>query len=254
MAALHGLLGSGGVTNRIIALLLRLLPSRRASLVRGLRGLEKGAGSQTILDVGAGDGTFVDTLNRLGWDAEGIEVDQTAVERAQKAGRRVSASELRDLSTQGRRYDLITLNHVIEHVDDPCQLLVDCVAVLSEGGSIWCATPNGESYGARVFGPNWVHLDPPRHRVIFTERSLRGCFHQSGLTSDSIPTQAYASPSLELGASLGLVVGASRLGAPWWVLVFSRIAAPLWQWWTARATRRYSELVMTGRLSKRGTE
>ena len=80
------------------------------------------------------------------------------------------------------------LSHVIEHVSDPEGLLVECHRILKKGGVLSVVTPNIESIGSRYFGRSWLHLDPPRHLVIFNCRTLCSLSVKAGFTDVTIRT------------------------------------------------------------------
>lgn len=83
------------------------------------------------------------------------------------------------------RFDVITLNHVIEHVSDPIELLRSCYRLLKLGGQLWLQTPNIDSLGSRRYGRHWRGLEPPRHLVLFDPVSLRSALHQAGFQRGS---------------------------------------------------------------------
>jgi 2-polyprenyl-3-methyl-5-hydroxy-6-metoxy-1,4-benzoquinol methylase len=113
-------------------------------------------------------------MRDLGWDAEGIDPDPQAIQRATVNGLSIHHATLGEWATPDHRdtYDAVTLSHVIEHFHDPVGALCDVASLLRPGGRIWIATPNLESAGHRYFGRYWRALDPPRHLVLFTVRSL----------------------------------------------------------------------------------
>lgn len=150
----------------------RLLPRRRAYADRLVRHLSRPAARGRLLDVGSGDGSFVAWMRRLGWDAEGLEPDRAAAERAQSAGVPVTAASLEEVSFEPRSFDAVTMSHVIEHLHDPAAGLEACRSLLRPGGTLWLATPNLAGHGHAVFGRDWIGLDPPRHLVVFTRESL----------------------------------------------------------------------------------
>lgn len=61
------------------------------------------------------------------------------------------------------QYDVITLWHVLEHLDDPWKVLDALVEHLRPNGIIVISTPNPDSMQFKLFGRFWVHLDAPRH-------------------------------------------------------------------------------------------
>jgi len=135
--------------------------------------------------VGCGNGAFLKTAQTLGWSVQGIEPDPAAVETARRAGLPVEQGLLVENTFAGRgeeetAFEAITLNHVLEHLHDPMRTLRLCYDLLRPGGVLWMATPNLASLGHRRYGPCWLHLDPPRHLVLFTPRSLKESLSRVG--------------------------------------------------------------------------
>lgn len=135
-----------------------------------------------MLDVGAGAGAFVALMRDAGWDAEGIDPDPESVRAARLSNARVACATVEDVLAEGREetFDAITMNHVIEHLHDPPAVLETCRRLLKPGGVLWIATPNLDSEGHLRFGRDWVHLDPPRHLVLFTTASLKAALVSAG--------------------------------------------------------------------------
>lgn len=77
-------------------------------------------------------------------------------------------------------FDVVTMNHVIEHLADPIGDLRRVRAWLKRGGTLVVTTPNLSGLCHRIWGRAWQHLDPPRHLFIFTEPSLRRVFGAAG--------------------------------------------------------------------------
>ncbi len=161
-----------------------LLPRIRSYLVVSFaRHLGDASGGNTrLLDVGCGNGAFLQCAARLGWDAEGVDSDAAAVAAARAAGCRAMQGNLNELPFEKARYRHITLNHVIEHVDDPIALLRRCFELLAPGGRLWLETPNLRSFGHQVFGAAWRGLEPPRHLVLFDRRSLSFALARAGFS------------------------------------------------------------------------
>lgn len=163
--------------------LVALVPSIRAKAdaqcrhLPRLRPVERG---KRLLDVGFGNGGFLKLAGEMGWNAEGIDFDTKAVEVARAQGLKVRCGSVDELLKQNVQYDVITISHVIEHVQAPCQLLKELYRLLTPGGMLWLETPNLESTGACRFGPDWMALDPPRHLLLFNPQSLRTCLHDAG--------------------------------------------------------------------------
>lgn len=155
---------------KITALPLYLLRAPREAADVPLCYLTQGRGR--FLDVGCGDGSVVQLGRDLGWDAEGIETDPKAAANARSKNLRVHLGELVTHRFPDNSFDLILMNHVIEHVSDPRSLLRECQRVLRPGALLVVLTPNNESWGHARFGADWRGLEPPRHLHIFSARSL----------------------------------------------------------------------------------
>jgi len=137
-----------------------------------------------LLDIGCGGGDYLVLANSIGWNAEGIDPDPNAVANAIAKGcnaRCGSAEE--EISRSEGLYDAITLSHVIEHLYNPIETLRACRRLLRPGGRIWISTPRLQSPGHSRFGADWLHLDPPRHLVLFTENNLTSSLQSAGFTN-----------------------------------------------------------------------
>jgi SAM-dependent methyltransferase len=75
----------------------------------------------------------------------------------------------------------VTLVHVIEHLPTPAALLRRVVSWIRPGGRLFVAYPNPASWQARLFGPAWFHLDPPRHLSLVPPESLIASMEREGL-------------------------------------------------------------------------
>jgi 2-polyprenyl-3-methyl-5-hydroxy-6-metoxy-1,4-benzoquinol methylase len=131
-----------------------------------------------LLDVGSGSGFLVLRARQLGWDAEGLEPDQAAVQAARSHGVPITQGTVE--SHEPRGYDVITMNHVIEHMHEPVDALRACRRALRPDGSLWLATPNIGSLGHRVLRTAWYGLDPPRHLAVFSEPGLAAALAAAG--------------------------------------------------------------------------
>ncbi len=143
----------------------------------------------TLLDVGCGNGKFIRQMRSLGWDACGVDPDPMAVAQGLRAGLNVFQGSIIDLPPDPR-YDVITLNHVIEHVPDPISLLAECKRRLTpRTGRLMIMTPNLNSLGHRWFGRFWRGLEIPRHLMLFSSAALRKCASQARLTVKLLCTE-----------------------------------------------------------------
>jgi len=125
-----------------------------------------------VLDVGAGDGTLVRALERVGRAATGLERGAPGMRDASPA----------DLEQEGTRFAAVVFWHVLEHLRDPADQLAAASRLLLPGGVLIVAVPNAASLQARLFGEDWLALDPPRHLTHLHPDALRTRTHDLGLT------------------------------------------------------------------------
>jgi SAM-dependent methyltransferase len=148
-----------------------------------------------ILDVGSGAGQLLYEMSSAGFQNL-LGVDPYIPEtRVIPPGIRILKGALCDVPG---RYDLLILNHVIEHVADPREMLRQAAGRLRSGGHLLVRTPVAGTRAWRTYGADWVQLDPPRHLIVHTETSMRRIAEEAGfevaaVTYDSTPFQFWAS-------------------------------------------------------------
>ena len=125
-----------------------------------------------LLDIGCGNGAFVGLALKWGWDAEGLEPDPDAASAGRAKGLPITMGSLPNTDYAEASFAAVTMSHSIEHLHDPIACLREVRRILQPGGVLWIATPNVGSIGHKVFGADWVGLDPPRHLVLFHGCSL----------------------------------------------------------------------------------
>jgi len=144
-----------------------------------------------LLDVGAGNGIFLKTMQDLGWEVTGIEPDPDAAQIARDTyGLSVFTQTLDDTDIPHENFDIITMDHVIEHFSDPLAALSKIYQLLKPGGRVVIMTPNTKSLGHSIFKSSWLHLDPPRHFYLFDHNSLETMVKSVGFTIENSRTVA----------------------------------------------------------------
>src|SRR4051794_14216679 len=114
-----------------------------------------GAPRGSLLDVGAGRGRFVAAARRAGWDASGIEPSARGVAAASSAYG--VALERRTLAEAAGAFDVVSLWHVLEHLDDPGAAIAQARALLAPGGMLLIGVPNLGSAQAQIGRDRWFH-------------------------------------------------------------------------------------------------
>lgn len=149
-----------------------------------------------LLDVGCGSGSFVRRALEMGVTAEGCDPDERAVAACLSQGLSVIRGDIYSERLDGKQFDVITLNHVVEHVSDPCKFLERLYELLVPGGLLWIALPNPNSLGLTLFGRGWKGLHPPYHLVIPQRNILYGWLVQAKFTEMKFIRRGLDSPGL----------------------------------------------------------
>jgi SAM-dependent methyltransferase len=149
-----------------------------------------------ILDVGCGGGSFLRLARALGAAVEGVEPSEFGAAEARKNGFPVFHGTVGEYaaSSEAGKFDLITANHVIEHVPDPIGTLASMRRLLTPDGWIWIAVPNAENAIARALHGRWHSTDLPFHLMQFTPGSIALAGRRAGLAVRAQRTESLPGP------------------------------------------------------------
>ena len=156
---------------------LPLLPIRNR-----LGGLPPGSMAPgDLLDVGSGDGAFMFRVQRQGWRVVGVEVNESAVDSARRAGLQVILGDLASAQLDAASFDVVRAWHVLEHVEDPVGLLKLMAGLVRPQGVVIIGVPDFGSATRRMLGARWGGLQPQFHIHHFERRTLRMALEKAGL-------------------------------------------------------------------------
>jgi 2-polyprenyl-3-methyl-5-hydroxy-6-metoxy-1,4-benzoquinol methylase len=198
---------------RWLGLVFYLLPARRANIDFSVMYLANKPGGK-LLEIGCGNGEMLKYLNMLGWQTEGIDVDPVAVEKARSKGLKINLGSLHEQEYNDNIFDAVILSHVIEHVPNPLALLSEIHRILKPGGKISLVTPNTNSFGKGLFGNNWFPLDPPRHLLLFNNKTLLKSAQMAGFNNMTLNTTVREAASVFFASLMLKRNGAYQMGTP----------------------------------------
>jgi SAM-dependent methyltransferase len=196
-----------------------MVRAKNALRLKRLRSMVSGDGA--ILDYGCGDGSFmVEAAGSLPNQMVGYEIAGEYEERTLANGRVVIIrGKPEDLFRSLPACQLITMNHVIEHLPSPIETISQLVRCLAPGGRLEGQTPAADSLERDVFGERWSGFHSPRHTVIFSRLGLKTLLARAGL-NDAEVTGGFNPAGIAVSvATLRQKANApgriSRSGIPW---------------------------------------
>lgn len=134
-----------------------------------------------VLDVGAGGGFFLAAAREEGWDVAGTDLSDAMIAHCNKTfGIRLGRGDFARMHFAPGLYDLVTLWHVLEHVEDVRTVLARAHKALARRGLLAVAVPDIGSTNARRYGGRWVNLQPQVHLHHFRERVLNRLLCETG--------------------------------------------------------------------------
>jgi len=139
-----------------------------------------------ILDIGAGIGLFLSKFKEEGWDVEGVEYSKEASNYALiQFGIKIQSRDFLEKKIINK-FDVVTMNNVLEHLYKPLETLIKVNKTLKDDGFLIIAVPNLDSLGFKIFGKNWYPLQPPIHLYHFTPITINKMLKKAGFVKINI--------------------------------------------------------------------
>jgi SAM-dependent methyltransferase len=165
----------------IVTLVRNRIESSKARHYRRLLG----QGKRDVVDIGCGDGRFLDILRRQNsdWRLCGVELNKRAAAAARSKGYLVAMGdfESEEIPWAEGTFDLALLHQVLEHTRDPRNVLKRIASILKEGGALSIETPDVESLDFQLFKKRyWGGYHIPRHFYLFNKSSLADLLQEEG--------------------------------------------------------------------------
>jgi 2-polyprenyl-3-methyl-5-hydroxy-6-metoxy-1,4-benzoquinol methylase len=187
---------------RIIPFIINLPDYLFFHLIFLLKGVKR---SINILDFGCGKGFFLYLLKKLGYkNLSGVE---TSIPRADFSKNLTGLDISHDYYNGGkimdRKYNLVTMIHVLEHIPEPFlfldKLLDGCI---EDGGSIFIEVPNINSLSSIIAKESWAHFTPHFHTNHFTLLSLKQFCFERNLRFSTIGTFSFYNSAMGMTSAL----------------------------------------------------
>jgi len=138
-----------------------------------------------LLEIGVGSGSFLQAAKAKGFDAMGCDLSAPICRRVvQECGIPMHCGFLAELPDDSR-FDVVVMNHVLEHVQQPVEFLQDVFRQLAPGGIVHIAVPNITCWEADF--PGWTSYEP-YHLTYFNRQTLAKAVAAAGFSTERVFT------------------------------------------------------------------
>jgi SAM-dependent methyltransferase len=176
-----------GIVNKLYHLIRNITLKQKTGWIEQ----EKGS-LLKLLDVGCGNGHFLQACQKAGWKISGMELDPESAARAKALlGIDIYAS-VKEIS-HVEKYSLISLWHVLEHVYEIEEYFQFFKSHIAPDGVLLLALPNSKSFDAGYFKEHWAAYDVPRHIYHFDPNTIQVLAKKYGFKLKSTRGQIFDS-------------------------------------------------------------
>ena len=129
-----------------------------------------------ILDFGCGVGDFLHFAQQKGCEITGCDMSEDARKFASEKLCKAIVTPEEIFALPHSTFDIITMWHVLEHIDDLHFQTEQLHRLLKDKGRLVIAVPDYMSYDAQYYKDKWAAYDVPRHLNHFHKESLQNIF------------------------------------------------------------------------------
>jgi SAM-dependent methyltransferase len=165
-----------------------------------------------LVEVGSSLGYLLDGFRRDGWDVLGVEPFYQACRYAsEELGLAVKNAILESAGLADGSADVVLLNHVIEHLDNPLGTLLEVNRVLKPSGHLVIETPRYDTLTFKLLGRRERSIACPGHIYFFTTRSLRNLYEAAGFSTVRLDYVGRSLTAQRLLYNLGVMSKSQRV-------------------------------------------
>lgn len=178
----------------------------RLERILGLCQKQGMSGNCTLMEIGAGFGSFCDEANKMDFFKRVIAIEPTpeGAKRCREKGLEVIQKPVEQIQLDEIVPDIIVSFEVIEHLFSPEDFFLNCYSLLKKGGMVIISCPNIKGFDNIVLGKNSSSVDH-EHLNYFHPKSLATLMNRSGfdviesLTPGKLDVQLVKNRGVEKG-------------------------------------------------------
>ncbi len=141
-----------------------------------------------FLDIGCATGMLLESMAALGWRVQGVELCIESAEHARRErGLDIFSGTLDEADYQASSFGVVHFSHLIEHVPNPRNFLIEIRRILRDDGFVIATTPNVRGFQARIFRGKWRSAIAD-HLTLFSKRTLARLLEDTGFSINAVKT------------------------------------------------------------------
>lgn len=131
--------------------------------------------SGSLLEIGCNNGDFIEMAAATGFKVLGVEIDEVAAKAGISVGRNIIHGDALKLNFE-ERFDVIVMNHVLEHIPEITEVPKKLKELLKDDGVVIINVPNISGTIAQIMMQNWCQMAPFTHLWFFSRTSMKRLF------------------------------------------------------------------------------
>lgn len=150
--------------------------------------LEQYRQTNRLIDVGCGEGFFLEEAKRRGWEVYGTEYADLYIQIGERKGFQMQQGILDESRYEAGSFDVVTSFEVIEHLLTPVPEVRKFHTLLRAGGALYLTTPNFNSISRKTLGSRWSAICWPDHLSYYTPATLDFLLRNAGFQRKQLLT------------------------------------------------------------------
>jgi SAM-dependent methyltransferase len=131
-----------------------------------------------LLEIGCGNGFFLEEAKRQEYDVYGVEPGEKSVEKAKKnINKNITVDIFKPGQFKKKFFDVICCFQTFDHIPDPNGLLAECYKVLRKGGLVLFFNHDIGAWQNRIMGEKSPIIDI-EHTYLFDKQTMRNIFEK----------------------------------------------------------------------------
>ncbi|CAN5301883.1 hypothetical protein BH10PAT1_BH10PAT1_3040 [soil metagenome] len=131
-----------------------------------------------VLDIGSSTGVMLDIFKEYNWKTWGVEPSESAKIAISK-GHKISSEYFEDSKLPNNYFDLVIMNHTLEHLENPKMVLGKIYKLLKKDGVVLIDVPNAGGIASKIMKNKWPYRLPKEHVNQFTKKNLSKLFKEN---------------------------------------------------------------------------